>query len=167
MTDSAQMAYIEWVDHPGDDDQEDEIRPAAAEEARQLCERIERCGFLIADASDLPLAVEADQSAFAALAFITAVRALLEAGSGSRGSHIVLSASGILIDRDLRDPDSGTIFSILPENESLRDRVQRLIYDPESDKSFSIEMLPLRSAALRDSAFETVWADFRAGSIYD
>jgi len=140
---------------------------AAADEARQLCEEIERCGFRIGDAAELADAVAADHCAFAAWAFITAVHELLAAGSGSRGSHIVLDAEGGAIDRDLRDPVSGDVFRILPENESLRERVQRLIYDPESDSSFELEMLPLRSAALRDSAFETVWADFQAGRIYD
>jgi hypothetical protein len=83
----------------------------------------------------------------------------LRSGVGSRGSAIVLDAQGLPIHDRLEH-----IWRMLPENESFRQQVLETY--PAADGA-DHRWVPRREIPQTDLWFETAWADFRAGRIYD
>ena len=96
-----------------------------------------------------------------------AIIELLEAGSGSRGSHLVLSDDGLEIHPDIKDPDTGDTLKFKPENEELRKSIIRIIFDADIENMFKCESVPVRMAPKDRKAFEPAWADYREGKIYN
>ena len=91
----------------------------------------------------------------------------LGAGSGSRGSHLVLADDGIEAHPDIRDPETGKALRFLPENEELRASVLRIRMDGDSPDLFRTESVPVREAPEDARAFEVKWAEYRNGGIYE
>jgi hypothetical protein len=112
------------------------------------------------------LAVQARHLALTSIAYLKAIVTLLEEGSGSRGSHLVLSEDGIEIHTDITDNIPGKALKFKLENEQLRNSVLRLEYNAHSPELFRTENVPLRPAPSGRKAFESLWRDFREARIF-
>ncbi|UCE46194.1 MAG: hypothetical protein JSW47_11285, partial [Phycisphaerales bacterium] len=91
---------------------------------------------------------------------------LLEQGSGSRGSHLVLVEDGVEIHPDVIDKATGKALRFKPENESLRKSILQVEYDEGSPDLFTCSNVDLRPAPTDRKAFEPAWQDYREGKIY-
>jgi succinate dehydrogenase/fumarate reductase flavoprotein subunit len=137
-----------------------EIRDArnALTQAIALVNRIKQEGIAIKNTKDIPSAVRAEHLALASVAYLKAIVTLLEQGSGSRGSHLVLSPDGVHI--------AGTEFRFKPENTDLRNSILRIEYDPKQPDLFRCENVTPRPVPTERKAFEPAWKDYRQGKIY-
>ncbi len=131
----------------------------AAAEARTQWERIEADG-VSAKAKDLPAALMMRQMCFAHLVYLEAVRFAVASGVGSRGSAMVLDPAGTVAHGKL-----GPEWSFVPEDPAFRERVLETAAQP--DGSVSHEWVPRRPMPASDAWFETAWAAFRKGEIYE
>ncbi len=96
----------------------------------------------------------------AQLAFLEAVRAMLERGAGSRGSHLVLDPAGRLPHPGLEEH-----WRFLPENEELREEILRVRYDAAEDR-FGVETVRPRPIPESEHWFEQAWSRFRSGEVF-
>ncbi len=138
----------------------------ALKEAVKLYKGIQQKGFNSKDAKALITAIQAEHLALASVGYLKAVVELLEQGSGSRGSHLVLSEDGIEIHPDVIDKATGKPLKFKPENESLRSTVLQVEYDEGSPDLFRCRNIKLRPAPTDRKAFEPAWMDYREGKIY-
>ncbi|MBN2019525.1 MAG: FAD-binding protein [Sedimentisphaerales bacterium] len=127
-------------------------------QAIALVSRIKQNGILIKSTKDISAAIRAEHLALASVAYLKAIVTLLEQGSGSRGSHLVLSPDGLLI--------GGTELRIKPENQGLRNSILRVEYDPKQTDLFRCENITPRPFPAERKAFEPGWKDFRNGKIF-
>jgi hypothetical protein len=104
--------------------------------------------------------------ALTSVAYLKAIVELLERGGGSRGSHLVLAEDGVEIRPTIIDGARGKPLKFEPENESLRNSILRIKYDPQAPHLFECEHMPVRQAPPDGKAFEPAWRDFREGRIY-
>ena len=139
----------------------------ALKEAVKLYKGIQQKGFNSKDAKALITAIQAEHLALASVAYLKAVVELLEQGSGSRGSHLVLSEDGIEIHPDVIDKATGKPLKFKPENESLRSTILQVEYDESSPDLFRCRNIKLRPAPTDRKAFEPAWQDYREGKIYN
>jgi len=135
-------------------------------EALALCEAIEGKGFAVKDPATLPAAVRAEHLARTSAAYLKAIVALLAAGGGSRGSHLVLSDDGVEVHPAVRDPKTGRPVRFRPENEALRDSILCVRYRPGLPERFECRAVPPRPVPRHDRAFESAWRDFREGRVF-
>lgn len=135
-------------------------------QAIDLFNDINKNGFTVNDKNDLIQAVQARHLSLASIASLKAIIELLAAGSGSRGSHLVLSDDGVEIHPDIKDPDTGQTLKFKPENQELRKSIIRIMFDPASENLFKCESVPVRIAPTDRKAFEPAWSDYRKGAIY-
>jgi len=105
-------------------------------------------------------ALKVRELALAQLAFLEATAALLERGSGSRGSHIVTDPSGTL-----PHPALGDQWRYLPENVALRDEIIELLYVTADDR-FVTRVVSPRPIPSDEFWFENTWAEFREGLVF-
>jgi succinate dehydrogenase/fumarate reductase flavoprotein subunit len=131
----------------------------ALTEAIALVSRIKQDGIAIKSTKDIPSAVRAEHLALASVAYLKAIVTLLKQGSGSRGSHLVLSPDGVRI--------AGIGLRFKPENEGLRNSILRVEYDPKLLDLFRCVTIALRPIPTERKAFEPAWKDYRQGKIYD
>jgi succinate dehydrogenase/fumarate reductase flavoprotein subunit len=133
----------------------------AVEEAWTQVRRIESegCRCEVDAAWELIEAVQNRQLALAHAVYLEAVCAQLQEGVGSRGSAIVLDADGEQI------PGLDESWRILPEDEGYRESIQESFVDAE--KGVVVRWIPRRPIPESDLWFETAWAKFREGAIYD
>ena len=131
----------------------------ALAEARAQWRAIERAGLRQREAGYLE-AVQVRELALAQLAYLEAIKALLERGSGSRGSHLVTGPAGAL-----PHPDLGPEWRYLPENEALRGEILTVAYDAARD-AFATAVAPVRPLPGGEYWFENTWARFREGSVF-
>ena len=89
----------------------------------------------------------------------------MKAGSGSRGSHLVLNEDGSGIHPDVKDPDTGKPLKFKQENKDLRNTIIRIQFNQAADK-FESQTVAVRSAPKDRKAFEPAWTDYRQGKIY-
>ena len=134
--------------------------------AKKLLEQIKKNGFTLENNSDLIKAVRAEHIALASIGYLKAVVELLEQGSGSRGSHLVLADDGNEIHPDVLDKSTGRPLKYKPENPALRETILRLQYDPEAEDMFACETVPVRPMPRDHRAFEPAWRDYREGKIF-
>jgi len=92
---------------------------------------------------------------------------LLRQGSGSRGSHLVLSGDGIEIHPDVIDKTTNKPLKFKPENQSLRNSILQIEYDESSPDLFKSRTIELRPTPTERKAFEPAWMDYREGKIYN
>ena len=138
----------------------------ALAEAVELYKNIKQKGFKLEDAKSVIKAIQAEHLALTSIAFIKAVTELLEQGSGSRGSHLVLIEDGIEIHPDVINKATGNALRFKPENESLRKCVLQVEYDESAPDLFVCSNVELRPAPTDRKAFEPAWQDYREGKIY-
>jgi succinate dehydrogenase/fumarate reductase flavoprotein subunit len=138
----------------------------ALKEALELYKSIQVKGFDSKNPKALITAMQAGHLALASVAYLKAVVELLEQGSGSRGSHLVLSQDGIQIHPDVIDKATKAPLKFKPENESLRSSILHIEYDESSPDLFKSNVVELRPAPTDRKAFEPAWQDYREGKIY-
>jgi len=97
---------------------------------------------------------------FAHAVYLEAILFALRSGVGSRGSCIVLDPGGERVHEKLGDQ-----WRIAPENPAFRERVLETIAGP--DGRVYNEWVARRPIPATDAWFETAWAGFRSGAIYD
>jgi succinate dehydrogenase/fumarate reductase flavoprotein subunit len=124
-----------------------------------LVYRIKEKGIAIRSTKDIPAAIRAEHLALASVAYLKAIVSLLEQGSGSRGSYLVLSPDGVHI--------VGTELKYKQENEDLRNSILRIEYDPKQPDLFRCESITPRPIPAERKAFESAWKDYRLGKIYN
>jgi hypothetical protein len=86
---------------------------------------------------------------------------------GSRGSYLVLSPRGVPIHPDVLDKATGEPLAFTPENQNLRDKIQRIEYDEGSPDLFRCTLIAPRTAPVGRKPFEPAWREYREGEIYD
>jgi hypothetical protein len=123
-------------------------------------------GLKAASPKQLPEVVRAEQQCLTHLAFLEAIRGMLDRGAGSRGSHCVLDEAGEQMHPELYDPATRTPYRVKPENEGLRDHVLVLRHDPAAAGLFELRDEKPRTVPRRDAAFETAWTEYREGKVY-
>jgi len=138
----------------------------ALSEAVELYKNIKQKGFNSKDTKGIIKAIQAEHLALASVGYLKAVVELLKQGSGSRGSHLVLTQDGIEIHPDVIDKATGKPLKFMPENQSLRNSILQIEYDRNSPDLFRSSTIDLRPAPTERKAFEPAWMDYREGKIY-
>jgi len=139
----------------------------ALKEAVKLYKDIQQHGFKLEDAKEIITAIRAEHLALSSVAYLKAIVELLEQGSGSRGSHLVISEDGMEIHPDIRNYATGKVLKFKPENESLRNSILQIEYDESSPDLFQCRNIKPRPVPTDRKAFEPAWQDYREGKIYE
>ncbi len=138
----------------------------ALKEAIQLYKDIQTHGVRLQNHSDIIRAIQAEHLALTSVAYLMAIVELLKLGSGSRGSHLVVSEDGTQIHPNIIDKATGRPLRFKPENKQLRDSVLQIEYDQNSADLFRTISIPVRPIPTDRKAFEPGWRDYREGKIY-
>jgi succinate dehydrogenase/fumarate reductase flavoprotein subunit len=139
----------------------------ALAEAIKLYQTVCETGLSIDRPGELIKAIQAEHMALTSVGYLSAVVSLLQQGSGSRGSHLVLSENGIEIHPDVIDPATGEPLRFKPEELTLRNSITQVRYDSQRPELFECEIVPVRKAPENRKAFEPAWKDFRENAIYN
>jgi succinate dehydrogenase/fumarate reductase flavoprotein subunit len=138
----------------------------ALNEAIELYKDIQQQGFALKEPRDIIKAIQAEHLALVSVGYLKAIVELLNRGSGSRGSHLVLAEDGIEIHPDVINKATGKQLKFKPENESLRNTILRIEYDGNEPDLFKCMEIELRKAPAERKSFEPAWQDYREGKIY-
>ncbi len=146
-----------------------ELRDArkALSDAVTLCGEITNNGIALKKVKSVAAAIQAEQLALGSAGYLKAVVELLAAGSGSRGSHLVLAEDGTEIHQDVTNPATGAPLKFKPENKDLRDSILRVEFDTKSADLFRCSTVAPRPMPKDRKSFEPAWADYREGKIYE
>jgi len=134
--------------------------PRAVDEAWAQWQRLERDGCAYEGASELAEALRNRQLCLAHAVYLEAIHFALQSGVGSRGSAIVLSREGTRIHEQL-----GETWRIAPEDLAFREQVLEttVLSAGRVDNRWVVR----RPIPESDTWFETAWARFRDGRIYE
>jgi hypothetical protein len=135
--------------------------------AVELWRDIQDHGLAAGDSESVRAAMQAEHLALASIAYLRAIVDLLMQDGGSRGSYLVLSPRGIPIHPDVLDQTTGEPLAFKPENEDLRDKIQRIEYDKHARDLFRCTMIVPRTAPVGRKPFEPAWREYREGGIYE
>jgi succinate dehydrogenase/fumarate reductase flavoprotein subunit len=138
----------------------------ALKDAVNLYKDIKEKGFNSKNNRAVITSLQAEHLALTSIGYLKAVVELLEQGSGSRGSHLVLAEDGNEIHPDVIDKATGKPLKFKPENQLLRSTVLQIEYDESSPDLFRSDTVELRPAPTERKAFEPAWQDYREGKIY-
>lgn len=105
-------------------------------------------------------ALEVRELALAQLGYLEAIKALLERGSGSRGSHLVTDPSGSLPHAGLGDE-----WKFIPENLDLRREILGISYDLTQD-AFTARTTQPNEQPEGEFWFENTWAEYRSATVF-
>jgi succinate dehydrogenase/fumarate reductase flavoprotein subunit len=133
---------------------------AAVSEAWAQWRRIEASGCSHEDPHGLAEALRNRQLCFAHAVYLEAIRFALDSGVGSRGSSIALTPKGVRIHDRLGDE-----WRIAPEDPAFREKVLETVASPDGE--VKNEWVDRRPIPRTEAWFETAWARFRRGEIYD
>jgi hypothetical protein len=122
-------------------------------------EELESKGCRVSTPREAVHALKNRQLCLAHRVYLEALLYQLESGTGSRGSAMVLDASGIHLHRELEKEE----WSFAPEDISFREKVLETVYENGEVKNRWVERRPIPESNLW---FETAWAGFREGKIY-
>jgi hypothetical protein len=138
----------------------------ALREAIDLYKNIQRNGVRLNGPKSVIAAVQAEHLALASIGILKAIVELLNQGSGSRGSHLVLAADGVEIHKDVTNQATGAPLRFKPENVELRKSILRVQFDGKAKDFFRCTTVTPRSVPANRKAFEPAWQDYRDGKIY-
>ena len=138
----------------------------ALKDAVTLYKNIQQKGLNAKDGQALVEAIQAEHLTLTSVAYLKAVVELLAQGSGSRGSHLVLSQDGVEIHADVIDQATGKPLKFKPENQSLRSSILQIEYDEGLPDLFRSTTVNVRPTPKDRKAFEPAWQDYREGKIY-
>jgi succinate dehydrogenase/fumarate reductase flavoprotein subunit len=133
---------------------------AAVSEARAQWRRIEGAGCSYEGPRGLVEALRNRQLCFAHAVYLEAICFALQSGVGSRGSSIVVTPAGERIHEGLGDQ-----WRIAPEDPAFREKVLETVASPGGE--VRNEWVDRRPIPRTEDWFETAWARFRRGEIYD
>jgi aspartate oxidase len=128
--------------------------PAAWEQVHRLL----HTGCAYSDPGELGKAYTVRQLCFAHAVYLDAILYALQSKTGSRGSAIVLDPQGQSI-----HPQLGGAWRILPEDPTFRSQTLETVAGPNGAVHRWVACRPIPQP---DSWFETTWARFRSGEIY-
>ncbi|MBW1660162.1 MAG: FAD-binding protein [Deltaproteobacteria bacterium] len=97
---------------------------------------------------------------FAHAVYLDAAAMALESGVGSRGSTLVLGKTGRPI-----HPKLGDQWRYVPEDPAFREKVLKIL--PSRDGKTETAWVPRRVIPETEGWFETIWADFKKGKIFE
>ncbi|QRN83770.1 FAD-binding protein [Chloroflexota bacterium] len=137
----------------------DGIEKAVAE-ARQHVQSIMERGCHFERRQDIKHAFQVRQLSFAHLVYLDAIQHQIKAGVGSRGSSIVMESGGKQVHPKLSDK-----WSIAAEDATFRGKVLQTWADLHGENHHKWE--DCRPIPSTDAWFETSWARYRDGAIYD
>jgi succinate dehydrogenase/fumarate reductase flavoprotein subunit len=136
-----------------------ELRRAISEAWKQY-QRIEASGCGYAEPGELPGALRNRDLCFAHAVYLEAVLYAVESGVGSRGSAMVMREDGIRVHDKLSDE-----WRIVAEDPEFREKVLETYVDAAGKvENRWVDRRPMPET---DVWFETAWAKFREGEIYD
>ena len=133
---------------------------AAVPAAWRQWRRIEARGCRYEGAEGLAEALRNRHLCFAHAVYLEAIRYALQSGVGSRGSAMVLDPAGARVHETL-----GEAWRIAAEDTGFRESVLETVVQP--DGSMHSAWVPRRPIPVADAWFETAWASFRSGQIYE
>lgn len=128
--------------------------------ARKLVDELAYHGCHCTNKTDLRQTFKVRHLAFAHMAYLDAIRCMLENKVGSRGSSIVMDPNGVKVHEQLDER-----WKIQPEDPSFKTKVLTTQFD--GDRSIHQEWEDVRPIPETDGWFETTWAAFRNGEIYE
>ncbi len=138
---------------------QDELRRAVAAAWKQV-ERIEQSGSGHADSAGLAEALRNRHLCFAHAVYLEAVLFAIQSGVGSRGSSIAIESSGDKVHDKLDDN-----WRIAAENTDFRERVlETSVAGTSRVENRWVQRRPIPET---DVWFETAWARFRSGEVFD
>jgi succinate dehydrogenase/fumarate reductase flavoprotein subunit len=137
----------------------EELQKAVAE-AWEQWRRIDKFGYLYDNPRDVAEALRNRQLCFAHAVYLEAILFALQSGVGSRGSAIVVDESGPRIHHKLSDK-----WRVTPENARFREKV--LETTAAVDGRVECCWVDRRPIPETDTWFETAWAHFRSGEIFE
>jgi hypothetical protein len=132
---------------------------AALNAAHHLLAEIRRDGMRVESRRDYPKLLRYEAMCLAHVAYLTAIKALITRGSGSRGSHLVLHPEGVAA-----HPALGAGWRFLPENPSLRQEILEVVLG--EDGEFHTRVVPVRPIPEEEFWFENTWEDYRTGQVF-
>jgi succinate dehydrogenase/fumarate reductase flavoprotein subunit len=138
----------------------------ALAEAVELYKDIQQQGFKLKNAQEIIKAIQAEHLALTSAAFLKAIVELLQLGSGSRGSHLVLADDGTEIHPEITNKTTGKTLKFKPEQEQLRNSILQIEYNPDEPDLFRCNNTEPRPVPALGKAFELAWQDYREGKIY-
>ena len=138
----------------------------AMENAKALYQKIQSEGIKLKGRKSIVAATQAEHLALASVGILKAIVELLDQGSGSRGSHLVLTDNGTEIHPDITDPATGAPLRFKPENIELRQSILRIQFDARVQDLFKCTTVTPRPMPTARKAFEPAWQDYRKGKIY-
>ena len=138
--------------------EETALKKALAETREQLA-RIKVEGFAGSSSEDIAEILRNRQLLEAQIIYLEATLKQIADGVGSRGGAITLSRTGLPV-----HPLLGEDFKIAPENPEFRKKILVSVMD-EYD-SVRQEWETCRPIPHPDGWFETVWSDYRKGTVY-
>jgi hypothetical protein len=136
-----------------------ELKAAVKDTGKQLAD-LEKSGCLASTLREFVHALNNRQLCLSPLVYLEAILFLLESGVGSRGSGMVQGSGGVRIHPRLDAKD----WSFIPEDTLFRDKVLETVYMDGIVQNRWVDRRPIPESKLW---FETAWADFRDGRIYD
>ena len=139
----------------------------ALADAKEQYRRLAEEGMRLPTPARLHGIVGACQQCLTQIAMLKAICAMFDRGAGSRGSHCILDEGGIEMHPALIDPETQKPYRFKPEDESLRNQILHVRYDPQADDLFDVRDAAPRPIPRRDVAIEPAWAEFREGKIYE
>jgi succinate dehydrogenase/fumarate reductase flavoprotein subunit len=138
----------------------------ALKEAIALYQAIQKNGVKLAGLKSVVAAIQAEHLALGSIGVLKAIIELLNQGSGSRGSHLVLAEDGLKIHKDVINQATGKPLKFKPENVELRQSILRIEFDGKAKDLFQCTTVKPRPVPTERKAFEPAWQDYRAGKIY-
>jgi len=141
----------------------DDALKAAIDQYKRLKEE----GMKLTGPGQIHRAIAAQQQCLTHIAMLKAICAMFQREGGSRGSHCILDDGGAEMHPRLIDPETDKPYRFKPENESLRNEIIEISFNPLSEDLFDADVVPVRPTPVNETAFEPAWAKFRNGEIYD
>ncbi len=134
------------------------LRDAVAD-AREQWARLQSHGCRYQGTAAASEALQTRQLCFSHLVYLDAIRFTVESGVGSRGSALVIDSAGQAI-----HPHLGDKWRMAPEDDVYRGKVLRTRCKGAKIEHDWVERRPIPAP---NDWFETVWADYQAGRIYE
>ena len=129
---------------------------AASMQFRAIAEK----GLQFKSPKQLKFAFRVRQLCFAHAVYLDAIQFVVEENVGSRGSSIILDSNGTMVHEKLDEN-----WRIVPENTQFRSQVLETYFKDNSEVKH--RWIPCRPIPEHEAWFETAWARFRDGDIYD
>ena len=132
----------------------------ALNEAKRLRAKLQEGGMCLAAKSDLVTAIQNDHLCLTHIAFLEALKTLIERGGGSRGSYMIVDEDG---DHTL-ETKKGAVMRYRSENLEMRQEILETRLTESGE--FDVQPVPVRPLPQDDSWYETTWNDWMVGKIF-